>query len=169
MKLVIAGTRDFADSLGMFVDSGAEVVENALARDALPSPGEIDTVLSGEAKGPDQWGEAFADAHGIDVERYPPQWDKHEDDRKPAPYYRNRAMAVQGDALLAFWDGKSGGTRHMIDKSQEEGITKHVVRMDDKSTRYAMLKGDDVRAKINTYVPDTPNQDLTEIAKTVSD
>jgi len=166
MKLGIAGTRDFADRFAPWIDSGAEIVERALAVDALPSPDAVDAVVSGEAVGPDRWGESWADARGITVHHYSVRWDEHEDDRKPAPYYRNRAMAEEGDRLLAFWDGKSGGTSHMIDKAMEAGMIKHVVRMDDEATRHALLAGDDAPVKVNTYDPN-PSQDLSKVAKTV--
>lgn len=169
MRLVIAGTRDFADRFGPWIDAGGrKIVERALDHPSTPSPGEIETVISGDAVGPDSWGEAYAHAHGISVNYYPVRWDEHEDKRKPAPYYRNRKMAEHGDRLLAFWDGKSGGTSHMIDKAMEAGITKHVVRMDNEPTRHALLNGDDARVKVNTYDP-TPSQDLSKVAKTVGD
>ena len=169
MKLVIAGTRSFADRFSMFVDSGAEVVERALERDDLPLPEDVDVVLSGEASGPDQWGEAFASSRDITVDRYPPEWDKYEDTNRLAPYVRNREMAKEGDVLVAFWDGKSGGTEHMIDKAMEQGMTKHVVRMDKKQTRLAMLKGTDDYPIINTYTPETPSQNLAKVAKTIEE
>ena len=34
---------------------------------------------------------------------------------KKAGYLRNVDMAEYADALVAFWDGKSKGTGHMID------------------------------------------------------
>lgn len=169
MKLVVAGTRSFADRFSPWVDDGAQVVERALAQDELPSPEDVDVVVSGGASGPDKWGEAFARSHGIDVEQHPPEWDKYEDSERLAPYVRNREMAKEGDELVAFWDGKSGGTEHMIDKAVEEGMTKHVVRMDRKNTRLVMLKGADEHPIINTYTPETPSQNLAKVAKTVSD
>ena len=40
-----------------------------------------------------------------------PDWDKY---GKSAGYIRNTEMAEAGDILVAFWDGKSKGTEHMI-------------------------------------------------------
>lgn len=169
MKLIIAGTRDFADRFAPWIPrDGREVVARALEVDALPSPGEIETVVSGEAVGPDEWGVRYAMSHGIDVDRHPPEWDRYEDTDELAPYVRNREMAQAGDELLAFWDGKSGGTRHMIDQAMKQGVTKHVVRMDAKRSREALLNDGDARPKINTYDPN-PSQDLSKVAKTVGD
>jgi hypothetical protein len=36
-------------------------------------------------------------------------------------------MAEYADALVAFWDGKSRGTKHMIDLANKSGIQVRVV------------------------------------------
>lgn len=35
---------------------------------------------------------------------------------------RNREMAANADALIAFWDGKSRGTKNMIEEAQKRGL-----------------------------------------------
>lgn len=40
---------------------------------------------------------------------------------------RNREMLKTADALVAFWDGRSRGTKHMIDIAKEAGIPVRVV------------------------------------------
>ena len=39
---------------------------------------------------------------------------------------RNAQMANYADALIAFWDGSSTGTRDMIRKAEEKGLKVHV-------------------------------------------
>lgn len=73
----------------------------------------ISTVISGTANGADKLGEEFAERNNIKVERYPANWDKN---GKKAGYLRNVEMAKEADCLIAIWDGKSKGTKHMIDK-----------------------------------------------------
>jgi hypothetical protein len=46
------------------------------------------------------------------IKRYPADWDTF---GKSAGYRRNEQMAEDADALVAFWDGESKGTAHMID------------------------------------------------------
>ena len=36
-------------------------------------------------------------------------------------------MAQVADAVIAFWDGESHGTKHMIDIAEEKGLDKRVV------------------------------------------
>ena len=47
---------------------------------------------------------------------------------KAAGYYRNRQMAQAGDILVAFWDGVSNGTAHMIQCMRQLGNPVVVIR-----------------------------------------
>lgn len=69
-------------------------------------------VISGTANGVDEMGERWAIEHDIPLEKYPAQWEKY---GKQAGYLRNKQMAENAEALLALWNGKSKGTKHMID------------------------------------------------------
>lgn len=55
----------------------------------------------------------------------PADWDKH---GKSAGYKRNEEMARNADALIAFWDGKSKGTKHMIDIARECNLPARIVK-----------------------------------------
>lgn len=104
MKLIIAGSRDFdnydllADKLDTFLGGGKS--------EFYPLE-----VVSGGARGADRLGERWADEAGCTVKRFLADWETH---GKAAGIMRNIEMAQYADALLAFWDGKSKGTRHMI-------------------------------------------------------
>jgi predicted Rossmann-fold nucleotide-binding protein len=82
-------------------------------------------ILSGGAKGADQLGERYAKERGITVEVYPALWSVH---GRSAGYIRNRQMAQSADALVAFWDGRSPGTEHMIDLAEHLQIPYRVIR-----------------------------------------
>jgi hypothetical protein len=69
-------------------------------------------------------GEKYAKEEGFDLEIYPAQWDKY---GKSAGFRRNEQMAKIADALIAFWDGKSHGTKHMIDIMNEKNLQVKVV------------------------------------------
>jgi hypothetical protein len=89
---------------------------------------DIDAVLSGTANGPDQWGEAWGEiAPGVEVERHPANWNRY---GKSAGFRRNEKMARSADALIAFWDGDSNGTEHMIRKARDNGLNVTVIRTD---------------------------------------
>ena len=100
MKVIIAGSRDFDDyeMLRKYCDF------------LLQSQTDIE-VVSGTAKGADQLGEKYATERGYKIKRFPADWDKH---GKAAGYIRNEEMAKYADSLIAFWNGNSKGTEHMI-------------------------------------------------------
>jgi hypothetical protein len=90
---------------------------------------EITCVISGGAEGVDKLGELYATHIGVDVVVFPAQWDLY---GRKAGYIRNAKMARFGEALLAIWDGKSKGTKHMIDIATKEGLKVYVHRTDQE-------------------------------------
>lgn len=102
--------------------------------------GQEIVIISGTARGADQFGELYARARGFKIERYPADWDTH---GKSAGYKRNVQMAEQAQALIALWDGKSKGTQHMLNIAKERGIPTRVIRYPQDSTDYEVSsKGD---------------------------
>jgi hypothetical protein len=94
----------------------------------------IDKVISGGAHGADSLGERYAEEHGAALEIIRPQWNKH---GKAAGMIRNRQMADMADHVFAFWDGKSPGTKGMIDycKSKNRPIEVHLYEYSDNEKK----------------------------------
>lgn len=107
MKTIIAGSRDLLD-----YNVVAETIRDRL-------PWKITHVVSGRARGADTLGEKWAEANEIPLSYYPANWDKY---GKRAGYVRNLEMAQNAEALLAFWDGESPGTKMMIKLAKEHGL-----------------------------------------------
>lgn len=84
-------------------------------------------IVSGHASGADSLGEKFATDHNLQCESHPADWDKH---GKAAGPIRNAEMAEVADALIAFWDGQSKGTKSIIDLAKRKGLKVAVVRYD---------------------------------------
>lgn len=105
MKTIIAGSRSITNI-------------NILLRAIRKSNIKPSLVISGGAKGVDKLGEIWANKKEVPIKIYPADWNKF---GKSAGYRRNVEMANNADALIAIWDGKSKGTKHMIDiaKSKE--------------------------------------------------
>lgn len=108
MKIIIAGSRRFNDynKLCQFCDN------------ILSEQTEIE-IVSGTASGADKLGERYADDHGYIIKQFTADWAAF---GKNAGYKRNAKMAEYADALIAFWDGKSRGTKHMIDLAKRENL-----------------------------------------------
>src|SRR5574337_486757 len=78
-------------------------------------------IVHGGARGADRSAEQEAQKWGLLVEAHLPRYDLH--GAKRAPLIRNIDMAELGaDLCIAFWDGRSTGTAHMIEKAREQGI-----------------------------------------------
>lgn len=105
MKIIIAGGRDFNDFSKL-----------KLICDSLLIKHEIIEIVSGCANGADKLGERYALEKGYIIKQFPADWSKF---GKSAGYIRNTQMAEYADALIAFWDGKSKGTQHMINLAKK--------------------------------------------------
>ena len=81
------------------------------------------TLVCGEAKGADSVGRVLFEEVTLPIESYPADWDKY---GKSAGYIRNAEMAEMCDVAVAFWDGESRGTKHMIDAVRKLGKVCHV-------------------------------------------
>ena len=109
LKVIIAGGRDFTNT-----QYAADVLVNLVEEDKLP---DTFTVISGNARGADKVGEYLAKLYELPLEIYPADWNQY---GKQAGYIRNTQMADIADALVAFWDGKSRGTAHMISTMEKQ-------------------------------------------------
>lgn len=106
MKTIIAGSRTCTDEKILF--AALKFVD-----------WEITEILCGMARGADMLGFHRGSSLGIPVKRYPANWHKH---GRGAGYIRNAEMADDAEALIALWDGKSRGTKHMIEIARCKGL-----------------------------------------------
>ncbi len=98
MKTIIAGSRSIWDDVSCFI-----LIEQH--RDTITE------VVSGNAQGPDRYGERWAWSRNVPIYRFIPDWRLH---GKAAGIIRNKRMGDYADQLIALWDGESKGTDHMI-------------------------------------------------------
>jgi hypothetical protein len=84
------------------------------------------TILCGDAQGADAMGLAYASTHGLKVEHFPAEWSKFGTAAGPV---RNKKMAQSADAVIAFWDGKSPGTKDMIQCAKAEGVPCKIINI----------------------------------------
>ena len=117
IKVIIAGTRDFNDYA--FLKKNVDYFLQGIN----PHNEEIE-IVSGNARGADKLGERYAKEHNLPLKLFPANWDKY---GKRAGYLRNQEMANYSDVLIAFWDEKSKGTKHMIDIAKKQDLTVIVV------------------------------------------
>ncbi len=108
-KVIIAGTRTFDDYslLREYADDMLSQVDDRIE------------IVSGGAQGADALGERYARERGYSLRVFPADWTQY--GRKAGPM-RNRQMAEYADALLVYWDGKSRGTKNMIEEAKARGL-----------------------------------------------
>lgn len=113
MKCIIAGGRDFDDY---------ELVKS------ICEDRGITEVVSGGARGADTKGELFARSHDIKLSIFPALWKAH---GRAAGPIRNKLMAEYADKAIVFWDGKSRGSKNMIETMKKLGKPVEVVFYDN--------------------------------------
>lgn len=115
-KVIIAGCRDFTD-YELLREKCDYHLQNLRLEDIV--------IVSGHASGADSLGERYAQERGFQLETYPADWQAH---GRAAGPIRNAKMANVVHALIAFWDGKSRGTKNMIETARKYNLKVAVVR-----------------------------------------
>lgn len=110
MRVIVAGSRTIKDF---------EQVKTAIEESGFVTHPATSKIVSGGASGVDQLGERYARETGCALDRFPAQWERY---GRSAGFKRNEEMAQNADALVAVWDGRSRGTRHMIDVARAKGL-----------------------------------------------
>ena len=137
VRIIIAGGREFND-YELLEQSVNNIIFDLECRNTVTGIGNESRInekhliefISGTARGADQLGEKYVNESIWSVKRFPANWDLY---GKSAGYIRNEQMAKYAmsdnsyGVLIAFWDGKSRGTKHMIDLAKKYGLEVHVV------------------------------------------
>ena len=92
---------------------------------------QIGEIVCGEARGADTLGCIYAYDNDIKVKGFPADWERY---GKSAGFIRNDEMAAYADKAIIFWDGKSVGSKDMIDKMEKLGKEVRVIYYDKPRT-----------------------------------
>lgn len=115
-KVIIAGSRGFSNYKLLKEKCNEYLREKRKEYNII--------IISGGARGADTLGEKYAQDEGFSLEVFPANWNKF---GKSAGFIRNEQMAEVADALIVFWDGKSHGTKHMIEIMENKKLLVRVV------------------------------------------
>lgn len=110
MKVAVIGSRELTVS-----DLGRYLPENTTE------------IVSGGAKGVDTSAREYALSHDIKLTEFLPEYTRF---GRNAPLKRNITIIEYSDIVLAFWDGKSRGTKFVIDNCRRLGVEVRVYIMD---------------------------------------
>jgi len=84
-----------------------------------------DIIISGGARGVDSKAEILAYNLNISSLIIKPDWKAN---GMKAGFLRNTTIVENSDKLVAFWDGKSRGTKDSIDKARRKGIPVEIIQ-----------------------------------------
>ena len=102
MKIAIVGSRNLK------IDSISEYI-----------PNECDEIVTGGAHGIDTCAVEYAERHGVPLTLFHPDYKRY---GRGAQIVRNREIIERADCVVAIWDGKSRGTKNVIDECRKKGI-----------------------------------------------
>lgn len=102
MRVAIIGSRGlWVNNLGKYLPNG------------------VTEIVSGGAKGIDSCARAYALENEIKLTEFLPDYKRY---GRGAPLKRNWQIIEYADLVLAFWDGKSRGTKFVIDNCKNMGV-----------------------------------------------
>jgi hypothetical protein len=98
MKVAIVGSRGLRVDLSLYL------------------PDNVTHIVSGGAEGVDACARNYAMICGLRLTEYLPDYEKF---GKAAPIIRNNLIIDDAEYVFAFWDGKSRGTKYIIDRCKK--------------------------------------------------
>ena len=102
MRVAVIGSRGLrVESLGEYLPEGTT------------------EIVSGGARGVDTSAREYALGRGLKLTEYLPEYTRY---GRGAPLRRNITIIESADLVLAFWDGKSRGTKYVIDNCKRRNI-----------------------------------------------
>ena len=90
---------------------GSRKLKISNLQDYLPEG--VTEIVSGGAVGIDTCAKEYAIKNNLKLTEFLPNYDRY---GHIAPLYRNIEIIDYADEVIALWDGKSSGTKHVIDK-----------------------------------------------------
>ena len=114
MKLAIVGSRTLV----------INNLENYL-------PENITEIVSGGAKGIDTCAANYALEHHIPYKEFLPDYKKY---GRAAPVVRNRLISEYADIALVFWNGRSKGTKNVINLFHDLGKEIIIIEQNETDT-----------------------------------
>jgi YspA, cpYpsA-related SLOG family len=101
-KVAIIGSRSFEDY--------------ELLKEVVGKFGRDFSIVSGGAAGADRLAERYATEFGKAITVFKPDWNRY---GRGAGMVRNKQIIAEADAVFAFWDGSSKGTKNSIELAKK--------------------------------------------------
>jgi len=115
-RIAVIGSRGFDDYVRL----------EAVLEPYLPA-----VLVSGGAQGADALAERLAEERGLTIDVIPADWQRY---GRGAGPIRNKQIVESADLVIAFWDGKSRGTRSALAHADKVGVPVEVHHPDGPVT-----------------------------------
>jgi len=126
IKLIIAGSRYYND-----LKDFEELTNRKVVDLLIKGKDKNLEIISGGARGVDSMARIFANLYKFKFTEFPADWELY---GRNAGVIRNIQMANYGTHLLAFWDGKSKGTGHMIRTAERLDLEVDIIYINEINT-----------------------------------
>jgi predicted RecB family endonuclease len=110
MKVAIVGSRNLSPDIEPYL------------------PGETTAIVTGGAKGVDHAAMDLAERLGLELIVFRPDYKRY---GRGAPIVRNKQIVQESDLIIAFWDGKSRGTKNTISLAQKANKSCQIIRVEN--------------------------------------
>ena len=118
-RIIVCGGSKFNDY---------SLLESSLNRIFNEYSGDAIEIISGHAKGTDSLGERYAKEHNLKCTVFAADWKRY---GKAAGPIRNSQMLKyakqENPIVIAFWDGKSHGTKDTINKAKKLNVRCEII------------------------------------------
>lgn len=129
MKIAVIGSRTFFDK---------DLLYSTLDK----YRDKIELIVSGGAVGADSLAQDYAKDRGLPILIIYPEWYKSGEFDKGAGFKRNIEIIKLSSHVVAFWDGKSNGTRHSLLVAKKEGKPVKLVKFTSPIDGYYFINDD---------------------------
>jgi hypothetical protein len=121
MNIGVVGSRSFHD-----YDELKKILDSEIKHARLYKPDRKVRIVSGGARGADTLARRYAySREDVEYTEHRPDWKKY---GRKAGIVRNFEVIKNSGRIIAFWNGKSKGTKHVITAARQIGKHVKVVR-----------------------------------------
>jgi len=106
---------------------GREFTDFNFVVDELDNIEGIEHIVSGGARGADTMAVNYAKLRHISWHEHKAEWSKY---GRAAGPIRNKKVVDDADTIIAFWNGRSAGTRNAIQQAREQGKKVIIIQAD---------------------------------------
>lgn len=116
MILAVIGSRNFSNYIKL-----EEILDEFIKNN------NVEYLVSGGAKGADFLAGEYCKKHNLKIKNFITEKENYKKYGKYAPIMRNETIICNSDHVIAFWDGKSPGTKSALNFAKKHNKTFDII------------------------------------------